>query len=876
VIAAGNLWLALPSVEAQGKKRESIQSNNERLNKGLPARKFARRRLVPPAPPAEPNQGRESIEEIEGRKDWFLFQRMYPSNTIPRDARLRAWESARRIRTESLITPAASRAWRSVGPIPTVSHYPNNWGVTSGRVNAIAVSPANPRIVVVGAATGGLWRSTDSGATFAPVADDQVDIAVGSIAFSQSSPSVAYAAMGDTKVGYLGSGVLKSTNEGRTWSRVSNSSLPSPATVAKIEVDPSDANRVYIAQYTRLATDRVTSSGVYVSTDGGVNWIKTLTGGARDVVIDAGNSRTIYAGLMRVDAAGDPPAGLYRSTDRGSTWTNILTAQYTIGLRRDIKIAVSRANPQMIYVYMGGFTVGRFEARLIASTDGGATWADRGTGGFDTGQFGYNTFIIADPANPSTVYLGSRDVYRSTDGGINWFNLTRNFFPVAGFHDYTPEASKSHPDQHALAFVPGSSHQFYIGNDGGVSKTTDGGATFQSLNSTLTLTQFIGIAVHPTDAGLTVGGSQDNGAQLRNQSGLWREISAGDGGRTVFNPLDPSIVFVTRVRGAVLRYRDGGQTFDDQVAYDETFGEPTGGARIAFYPPFVGNGIDQTLYLGTWRLFTSTDLGASWNAPAGDLDFTKGFTDRGADLLNAIGVGRADTRVIYTGSVQGRAMRTTDGGTTWTDVTAGLPNRSITSVAVHPTDPAIAYLSVSGFNAGHVFKTTDFGATWVDASSGLPDVPANALLFDPLSSDTLYVGTDVGVFRSTAGAAWEGFNKGLPPVVVTGFAAQPTGLIQVATYGRGAYEMAGLARPSIASASFNGKKRLTIEGSGFDESLRLIINGEERTGRISSVSETTVTVSGKMKKMGLKAGDNSIQIISSDNITSNVFTLKLL
>jgi hypothetical protein len=222
-------------------------------------------------------------------------------------------------------------------------------------------------------------------------------------------------------------------------------------------------------------------------------------------------------------------------------------------------------------------------------------------------------------------------------------------------------------------------------------------------------------------------------------------------------------------------------------------------------------------------------------------------------------------------------MRSTNGGQTWLDVTGGLPNRSITSIAVDPTEPSTAYLTVSGFNSGHVFRTTNTGGSWVDISGTLPDVPANALLVDPSDSNIVYLGTDIGVFRSTArGNDWRSFNRGMPPVVVHGFSANASGVIQVATYGRGAYELGGsLDRPTITAADFNGKKRLEIAGSSFGESPKAIINGEDRSFRITESSDTSIVVVGKIKKLGLKSGENTIQIITSDNLSSNVFTIQL-
>lgn len=824
----------------------------------------------------EPQSGEG--DNPDARSDWFTFQRTYPTDSVPVDARRKALAAASRIRLESNPEPLAARGWQAIGPAPTSSFFPGNWGVTSGRINAVAVSPTNSRIVIIGSSTGGIWRSTDSGTSFTPVSDEQTDLAVGSLAFSKSNPSIVYAGMGDTKLGYLGSGVLKSTNEGRTWSRVSNNSLPSPGTIAKIEVDPANPNRVFAAQYSRLSEDKITSSGIYVSTNGGVNWSKKLGGAPRDIAIDLSNPQIMYAGLTLLEKETDPAGGLYRSTDRGDTWAAVFNVDFEARRRSDIRIAIAPSNPQTLYVYYGGAIDDSFQAQFRVSTNGGATWIDRGTSGFDTAQIGYNTYLVVDPNDANIIYLGSRDLFRSTDGGVSWTNLTQSFSFDGFGYSYTPFISKTHPDQHAFAFAPGAPNQFYIGNDGGIYKTTNGGQTFQSLNSTLSLTQFTSIALHPTDPTITYGGTQDNGTQRRFvDRGTWSEIATGDGGHVVINPTDPSTAFLTYIRGAIFRYRDNGRFFEVQVGFDDVFGEPLGSsARIGFYAPLAGNGVDSTLYFGTWRLFTSTNLGDTWFAPADHLDLTKGVTDKGADVLSAIAVSRTNTNVIYTGSFQGRAMISADGGATWNDITQGLPDRSITSIKIDPANSSTAFITFSGFKTGHIFKTTDAGATWQDISGNLPDIPTNSLLLDPLNPNTLYAGTDVGVFRLISGSAnWQPFNNGLPPVIVQDFSAQADGLIQLATYGRGAYEIIGNERPAITNVTWNGKKKLVIAGRAFDDDARVFINNVDRTNMVGSSSGTSITLKKKAKKLGLVDGDNTIQVINSDGVATNVFTLTI-
>jgi hypothetical protein len=189
-----------------------------------------------------------------------MFRRAYPFDSPLTEGRRKAWLARPRDaerggkKSDNGVATAITPVWRSIGPSPTTAAFPDNWGVTSGRINAVAVHPANPQIVLIGAATGGIWRSRDGGANFVPASDTHVDLAVGSIAFSKSNPAVVYAGMGDLGNGYFGTGILKSFDGGATWARVSNDSLPPLGTTARIEVDPNNANRVYVLQATYTLT----------------------------------------------------------------------------------------------------------------------------------------------------------------------------------------------------------------------------------------------------------------------------------------------------------------------------------------------------------------------------------------------------------------------------------------------------------------------------------------------------------------------------------------------------------------------------------------------------------------------------------------------
>ena len=708
-------------------------------------------------------------EEFEGdqekRQEWFMYQRMYPFNKVPDDARRRAWLS--RPAEASSFSVNAAPSWKSIGPKPTTSGFPNNWGVTSGRINAVAVSPANAQIVLIGGATGGVWRSTDGGTTFTAVSDTQVDLAVGSIAFAPSDPNIVYVGMGDkASNSYLGTGVLKSTNAGQTWTRVSNATLPAPGQISKIEVDPTNPNRVYVSQI----SSRQGTGGFYLSTDGGVSWTRTLEGAATDLVRHPTETQTLF---LAMQFANPGNAGIYKSVNGGQTWNPIYNAP--TGFPQNIKVAIAPSNGQILYVLVDDNP----RPRLEVTTNGGGMWTNLGSATFDVRQFGYNLHIFVHPTDPNTVYVGTRDVWRSTNGGANFTNINKNFQDPVN-NTYTPFASNAHPDQHHMYISPTNPNTIYIANDGGVWKSTDGGTTFQTLNASLNLSMFVGIALHPTNPNITYGGTQDNGTQRRTGAASWHEFSPGDGGQCVIDPVDTSIVYSTYVQGSISRWQDNGGIYDGAIGSGAIFNND----RVAFYPPFAGNGMNSNLYMGTFRLYISTNRGDTWNAPGGATDLTNGGT------LSAIGVGPANTNIIYTGSDDGRVMVSTNGGANWNQITTGLPNRTIKSIIVSRTNSNVAYLTVSGFDSGHVFKTTNAGTNWTDISNNLPNIPVNTLLVDPQNANTLYVGTDIGIYRSlNDGTAWEGFNNGLPPAIVTDLKAQPTGLIQAATYGRGAYEL---------------------------------------------------------------------------------------
>ncbi len=779
------------------------------------------RQYVAPENRTDEVSQRREADDPEGRASWFMYQRMYPFNSVPDGARRAAWDDAT-ARGLFVTDLGAGSTWNPIGPMPTAGAGPG--GAVSGRINEIAISPANTQIVLVAGATGGIWRSTDGGTTFSPVTDNQVDLAVGAIAFAPSDANIVYAGMGDRDNTYFGSGILKSTDAGATWTRVNTTGLSNKGLSTSIKVDPANPNKVYLAQFQALpdtpdCSDRGSCgaiSGVWISNDGGATWNRTLEGLATDLVIHPTNAQIIYAAL-RYGATDATPRGLYKSTDGGATWNISLASPYTASesATKDFRVAVTPAAPDRVYAYFGSDGPPK-EVRLEMSNDAGATWTSRGVvtntaTGLDQGQLAYNTYLVADPTNADTVWVGCRDFFKSTDGGVTFANLNGSFQPPYPDGPFTEGQQKVHTDQQSFAFLPGNPSTFFVGNDGGIFKTTDGGATFTSLNATLSLTQFVGFVLHPTDGTRSYAGAQDNGTQRRTPgTNGWVEFTAtGDGGKIAINPVDRTVIFAGSTEGKIERNgQDGTPNSQVTIANAASF-EAGNPARIEFYAPVITNGVDARLYSGSWRLYTCSDCSTStglgtWTL-ASQTDLTKG----GNDVLTAIAVAKSNTNVIYTGSRDGRAMVSTDNGANWNIIETGLPNRTITDISVSATDPTLVYLSVSGYGSGHVFRSADSGTTWTNISNNLPDIPTSAFLIDPMNPATLYAGTDIGVFRSTdTGATWTAFNNGLPPIPVSGFSAQATGRIQVATYGRGVFELSpAQAGPMVSVGDATAQER---------------------------------------------------------------------
>jgi len=713
--------------------------------------------IVSMAPNLISAQGRGREGNPRDRLNYFYHQRAYPFGKIPpralQSARARykaRWPGA--IPEQSVQGVSSTAGWAPLGPSAISDFYKS-----AGRVTAIAIDPTNANVIYVGAAQGGVWKTGDGGTSWAPLTDAECSLAIGAVAVDPVTPSVVYAGTGEANGfdSYYGCGVLRSTDGGATWEQLGAAAFDTPtggAHVSKIVIDRATAGSL-----TGSTVFAATSVGLYKSTNSGITWTEVLSGLVTDLVADPTNNATLYAG--RVTLPGE--TGVYKSTDGGGSWRSLSAGFPPFFASSDItriQLAISTSAPSTLYAtaaVAGGSLLGVFK-----SEDSGATWPDLDASGVSCGQCNYDLVISVDPRDRDVVYFGGVLLYLSRDGGANFTQIGNGAI---------------HVDQHAFAFDPRDPSTIFTGNDGGIYKSINQGQSWVSLNADLAIAQFYpGISVSPSTTLDILGGTQDNGVLEYTGGAVWSQVIGGDGG---FTTQTGTTAFGECQWNCGPARRDGGPgTPFVSKSSGIDLNEPA-----AFIPPLVLDPTNpQVLYFGTYsKLYRTIDNGESWSSIVSDLS---------TGYVRAISIAPSDAQTIYVGGDGGNVVVTADGGASWTSVAAGLPDRTVTDIAVDATDPHRAYVTMSGFLSGHVFRTVDRGASWEDISSSLVDIPVNAILRLPGSGE-LYIGTDLGVLNSTdEGTTWAPSTTGLPNVAVLDLVFHSaTQTIFAATHGRGMF-----------------------------------------------------------------------------------------
>ncbi len=687
-----------------------------------------------------------------------------------------------------------SGSWGSLGPSSLQACGTGSQvDICTGRVTAIAIDPNHPGTIYVGGAQGGVWKSTDNGATWFPLMDQLTDssLAVGAIAIAPNGDIYVGTGEGNNSGdSYYGSGILKSTDGGKTWIHLGVSTFGRSA-FTKLIVSPTGAiiiagtNIGHTSSSTvGIRVDPGVPLGVYVSSNGGNSWALTLKAKneTSDLVFDPTDSSVVYAAV---------DGGVYVSKDSGSTWTGPLSgglpSAQNVGR---VNLGISTSSHLTVFAALEDVSSNPSQGALYRSNDGGSSWSSvnlprtpRSQGGFCGDQCDYDMFVSVDPTDPNTIYLGGLDLYRTTNGGVDWSDLGG----YAGF---------IHPDQHAFAFSPASHSTVYVGNDGGVWSSNNGAACspdscWTDLNAGLGIVQFQSLATHPTDRTALLGGTQDNGVLLRKGAqSSWTQVESGDGGWVGIDPKNPLTMYdaLPWLEGGLERSDDGGQNWISITV--NTNGVGVNDKALFYVPVAMDPTSSNTLYLGTYRLYKTTSRGNMWFLPSPGLSFPSSGTcsvSKKEDCISAISGAPSNGQYVYVGTNTGKFFASTDGGNTFSQSNQGLPSAPITRIAVDPNAPAKVYVTFSGFGTGHVFLTGNSGASWSNIDSNLPDLPANVVTLGG-GGTRIYVGTDRGVYLSTdEGHGWTLFGSGLPLVSVVDLVFAANGELVAATHGRGVW-----------------------------------------------------------------------------------------
>ena len=729
-------------------------------------------------------------------------------------------------------------SWTAIGPAPIPVNAVTSY---SGRVSAIAVHPTNPDVLYVGAAQGGLYRSLNGGATWTPIMDSAASIAIGAVAIAPSDPTTIYVGTGESTLCgsgcYIGVGVYRITNadtnpvlSGPLNKNAAGADVLSGRAISELLIHPTDPNTIFVSTTTGIAGIGATTSGypnlpalgVYRSTNamsaepvfskvsfGATFGDRPIT----DMVMVPGEPNKIYAGALGLGGGG----GVYytdNALDEVPTFTQLLSTTLN-GNQSRVELAAAKVDGvTTVYAASGEGT-----GSVYKSVDA-APFTLTVDNNFCNPQCFYDIAVAVDPTDANRVYLGGSPTLvfgRSTNGGTSFVN----------------SSSRLHVDTQAFGIAPSNPSIMYFGSDGGIWRTNDvkvtGGVVWNTLNNTtFSATQFMGVALHPTDRNYTLGGTQDNGTQFLAPDGMeWIRSDGGDGGFAFIDQSSPNTTDVTAYH--TYFNQSGTQIGYERATTTTPPGDPIwngffgcGGTAngincsdaTLFYAPMVGgpaaadsNGA-STLYFGTNRLYRSADKGVTM------VDVSGSIGTANNPRVSAIAIAPQDDNVRLMGTTLGRVYLSTTAGATSMDIVTGLiPPRYIGRIAIDPVDANIAYVALNGFGlplGHHIWKTTNLltGApTWVPAGLGIPDTPVSAFAVDPHNTQHLFAGTDIGVFRSTDGGAnWIPFSNGLPRVAVFGMAIHPQHrVLRIATHGRGMYDipLETFARNAVVS-DFDG------------------------------------------------------------------------
>ncbi|NUM72249.1 MAG: T9SS type A sorting domain-containing protein [Ignavibacteriaceae bacterium] len=718
------------------------------------------------------------------RSQWFLRQRAYPYDTIQYTFMAQELEKER----NRAVDNSVPFMWKSIGPNSIFHTFPYQWGKTAGRGRALAIHPQNSQIILFGAASGSLWKTTNGGADWYNVGQDFLNSTISAIEYDPTNPNIVYVGTGEVTgalqtAAYNGIGLFKSTDGGETFTKATTS-FGQYTHISSVQVSPDNPNILLAglaAGYYFVSNPG--NLGVWRSTDAGVTWERVLNfGRGFDVRFDRNVPGRCYAATGGQNAN----AGFHVSTDYGATWTRssngLPTGSNTVGNH----IETAKSNPNFIYMVTYEVTGGSTrETRAYKSTDKGVNWTRIGASSILGGTYNgstwsfqgwYDLAISVNPSNENDVMVGDLELHRYNSASDSFTPLRVS--PASGAWN-----SVAHVDYHGIVFDEASPQKIYVVCDGGIYRTTDNGVTWGDLNNGYNTIQFYRIKSNPNNPVEIWGGAQDNGTYKKaGETMMWEQVSTGDGMEILFPPTDTNYVYYSTQNGYLNRvYRPTMQASGIRP--------PFSGSVAWLVPWTLHPGNDLTIYGGSDRVYKTTDRGVTWGALSGQMTngpiTSMAISNVNPDYIAVVAANPGFSAQLYL---------TTDGGLTWSSKSSQLPvtNFLISRVVFHPNDASTIYILYTGFNNEKLFKSTDYGNTWLNVGANLPKIPSNDIFLYPDNPSIIFIANDFGVYMGSEGLNFDRADgNGFPWVPVMDFdytVKNGKKLLRVGTHGRSAYE----------------------------------------------------------------------------------------
>jgi photosystem II stability/assembly factor-like uncharacterized protein len=711
--------------------------------------------------------------------------------------------------------------WRFIGP-------------EGNRVTAVAGVAGDPLVYYVGAASGGIFKTTDGGVHWDPIFDDQPVASIGSLAVVPSNPNVVWAGTGEAFISNnvsIGEGVFKSNDAGRTWTRMG---LERTGRIGRLVIDPADPNVVQACALGH-AYGPQPDRGVFRTTDGGKSWTRVLfvdeNTGCSDLAIDPKNPRILFAGMWQIEIhtwgrdSGGPGSGLFTSRDGGATWKRLTGNGLPTRPIGKVAVAIAPSDPKRVYALIEtgdgvpwrGMETDR--GHLWRSDDGGDTWRMVNADRIAMARPHYYTRLAVAPDNANETYYLAQAFSKSIDGGQTIVLQPR--------HAEAPAA-----DHHDMWIDPTNANRMIVGADLGMSISVDRGQRWNRLR--LPIAQMYRVTVDNQIPYYVYGNRQD-GPSYRGPSNsrlellpgggnagipraLWHSVGGGESGWATPDPVDPDVVWSTAsgsgsVGGIVARYEESRRQFRNVEVWPDEANGPPADLKYRFFwtaPLAISPHDRHKLYVGSQHVHQTTDGGQTWQVISPDLTLddksrqqsSGGLTpeDNGADYIAVVSIAESPRQpgLIWAGTNDGVVQLTRDGGKTWTSVAKSIANLpplgTISNIEPSRYDAGAAYIAVDLHAVNNrdpfIYKTTDYGQSWKAITAGIPRGVlsyVHCVREDPVRRGLLYAGTENGIYVSfDDGEKWQPLQMNLPHAPVNWIAVQEHfNDLVIATYGRG-------------------------------------------------------------------------------------------